>query len=156
VESASSSTEKVVVQRSPLSELLNVTTANKPKVKVTTGKAHVLTNAECLKALQDKENEKFHKSEEKEQRKLERMQKKKQREDKIKKKQEERARKKEEMACKKDERIRKRGRSNLEKNQAVAKHVHPESLIPTTEIETSSHGNTGPGSSTRATESANN
>jgi len=65
VESVSSSTEKVVVQRSPLSDLLNVPTANKPKVKVTTGKARVLTSAECLKALQDKENEKCRKSEEK-------------------------------------------------------------------------------------------
>ena len=46
------------VQRSPLSELLNIPVANKPKMKVTTGKARVLTSAECLKALQEKENEK--------------------------------------------------------------------------------------------------
>ena len=62
-----------VVQRSPLSELLNIPVANKPKKKVTTGKERVLTSAECLKALQEKENEKKRKAEEKEQRKQERL-----------------------------------------------------------------------------------
>ena len=46
------------MQRSPLSELLNVPVNDKPKKNVTTGKARVLISAECLKALQDKENEK--------------------------------------------------------------------------------------------------
>ena len=55
------------VQRSPLPELLIIPVANKPKKSVSTGKARVLTSAECLKALQDKENEKT--AEEKEQRK---------------------------------------------------------------------------------------
>ena len=45
-------------QQSPLSELLDSPIANKPKKKVTTGKACVLTNAEHLKALQENENEK--------------------------------------------------------------------------------------------------
>ena len=53
-----------VVQRSPLSQLLNIPVADEPKKKVTTGKAHVLTSAECLKALQDKENEKVRKAKE--------------------------------------------------------------------------------------------
>ena len=44
-------------------------------MKVTIGKAHVLTSAEYLKALQEKENEKLWKAEEKEHRKLERIKK---------------------------------------------------------------------------------
>ena len=46
------------MQQSPLSELLNVPVSDKPKKNVTTGKAHVLTSAECLKTSQDKENDK--------------------------------------------------------------------------------------------------
>ena len=44
-------------------------------MKVTIGEARILTSAECLKALQEKENEKLQKAEEKEQRKLERIEK---------------------------------------------------------------------------------
>ena len=46
------------MQQSLLSELLNVPVSDKPKKNVATGKAHVLTSAECLKVLVDKENEK--------------------------------------------------------------------------------------------------
>ena len=50
-------------QRSPLIDLLNVPV---PKISqprtMKTGKAQVLTSAECLKALQEKENEKMKKS----------------------------------------------------------------------------------------------
>ena len=81
------------MQRSPLSELLNVPVNDKPKKNVTTGKARVLTSAECLKALQDKENEKKQKEEEKEQRKKQRLLKKQQREQELKRKAEERAHK---------------------------------------------------------------
>ena len=56
--SVTSNTRPATVQRSPLSELLIIPVANKPKKSVSTGKARVLTSAECLKALQDKENEK--------------------------------------------------------------------------------------------------
>ena len=83
----------VAAQRSPLSELLNIPIANKPKKKVTTGKARVLTSAESLKALQEKENEKIRKAEEKEQRKKERLLKKQLKEEELKHKKEERARK---------------------------------------------------------------
>ena len=82
-----------VVQRSPLSQLLNIPVANKPKKKVTTGKARVLTSAECLKALQDKENEKVRKAEELEQRKKERILKKQLKEEEQKRKKEEKAHK---------------------------------------------------------------
>ena len=58
-----------VVQQSALSQMLNIPVANKPKKKVTTGKACVLTGAECLKALKDKENEKIQNTKELEQRK---------------------------------------------------------------------------------------
>ena len=78
-----------VVQRSPLSQLLNIPVADKPKKKVTTGKACVLTSAECLKALQDKENEKVRKAEELEQRKKERLLKKQLKEEELKCKKEE-------------------------------------------------------------------
>ena len=44
------------VNRSSLSDLLNIPVANKPKKKVNTGRACVLTSIECLKALQEKEN----------------------------------------------------------------------------------------------------
>ena len=81
----------VAAQRSPLSELLNIPIANKPKKKVTTGKARVLTSAESLKALQEKENEKIRKAEEKEQRKKERLLKKQFKEEELKHKKEERA-----------------------------------------------------------------
>ena len=56
--SVTSNTRPATVQRSPLSDLLIIPVANKPKKSVSTGKARVLTSAECLKALQDKENEK--------------------------------------------------------------------------------------------------
>ena len=81
------------VQRSPLSELLIIPVANKPKKSVPTGKARVLTSAECLKALQDKENEKKQKAKEKEQRKEQRLLKKQQREEELKRKAEEKAHK---------------------------------------------------------------
>ena len=43
-------------QRSPLMELLNVPVAKTSRPKtMNTGKARVLTSAECLKALQEKE-----------------------------------------------------------------------------------------------------
>ena len=45
-------------QQSPIAELFNVPVNGKSKKKVTTGKACVLTSVECLKVLQDKENEK--------------------------------------------------------------------------------------------------
>ena len=56
-----------------------------------TGKARVLTSAECLKALQEKENEKKRKAEEKEQRKQERLMKKQLKEEPLKRKKEEKA-----------------------------------------------------------------
>jgi len=55
---SSSTGKEAAVKRSPLSNLLNSTTIDKPKVKVTTGKARVLTSAECLKILHEKENKK--------------------------------------------------------------------------------------------------
>jgi len=83
-----------VVQQSPLSELLNIPVANKPNnKKVTTGKARVLTSAECLRALLEKENGKKQKAEEKEQRKQERLLKKQLKEEELKRKKEERAHK---------------------------------------------------------------
>ena len=63
--SASIASKVFPVNRSPLSDLLNIPVANKPKKKVNTGRARVLTSAECLKALQDKENLKQQKAEEK-------------------------------------------------------------------------------------------
>ena len=53
------------VKRSPLSDLLNIPVANKPKKQVNTGRAHVLTSTQCLKALQEKENLKQQKTEDK-------------------------------------------------------------------------------------------
>ena len=78
-------------QQSPIAELFNIPVNGKSKKKVTTGKARVLTSAECLKVLQDKENEKKQKAEEKEQRKEQRLLKKQQREQELKRKAEERA-----------------------------------------------------------------
>ena len=87
-------TSKVIpVKRTPSSELLNVPVTNKPKKQVNTGRACVLTSAECLKALQEKENIKQQKAEEKERRQQERILKKKQKEDELKQKQEEKIRK---------------------------------------------------------------
>ena len=91
--SVTSNDRPATVQRSPLSELLNIPVANRPKKNVNTGKARVLTSAECLKALQDKENEKKQKADEKEQRKEQRLLKKKLKEEELKRKQEEKARK---------------------------------------------------------------
>ena len=122
-----SSTEKEAgTKRSPFTDLLNSTNIEKPKLKVTTGKARVLTSAECL-------NEKCRKAEEKEQRKLERIEKKKQREEELKKKQEERARRKEQMN-------RKRKGSKSDHSQSVAKR--PSSGL---DIDASSHSSTCPG-----------
>ena len=56
--SATSNDRPVTVQRLPLSKLFNIPVANRPKKNVNTGKACLLTSAECLKALQDKEDEK--------------------------------------------------------------------------------------------------
>ena len=56
------------VQRSPFADMLNIPIMEKPKKHTTTGKACVLTSAECLKMLKDKENEKHQKAEEKEKR----------------------------------------------------------------------------------------
>ena len=53
------------MKRPPLSDLLNVPVANKPKKQVNTGRACVLTCTECLKDLQEKENFKKQKAEEK-------------------------------------------------------------------------------------------
>ncbi|XP_065910921.1 putative uncharacterized protein DDB_G0290989 [Dysidea avara] len=79
-------------QRSPLMELLNVPVAKTSRPKtMNTGKARVLTSAECLKALQEKENEKKRKAEEKEQRKQERLMKKQLKEEQLKRKKEEKA-----------------------------------------------------------------
>jgi len=66
----------VPVQRSPLANVLNFPTVEKPKKQTVTGKARVFTSAECLKMLKDKENEKHQKAEEKEKRKQERIEKK--------------------------------------------------------------------------------
>jgi len=114
-----SSENEALAKRSPFSDLLNSTSVEKPKLKVTTGKARVLTSAECLKALQEKENEKRRKAEEKEQRKLERIEKKKQREEEMKKKQEERARRKDQVN-------RKRKGNNSGHGQPIAKRPSPE------------------------------
>ena len=56
--SATSNDRPATVQRLPLSKLLNIPVANRPKKNVNTGKARLLTSAECLKALQDKKDEK--------------------------------------------------------------------------------------------------
>ena len=61
------------VNRSPLSDLLNIPVTNKPKKKVNTGRARVLMSTECLKALQEKENLKQQKAEEKVQKQQERI-----------------------------------------------------------------------------------
>jgi len=72
--------------------LLNVPVPKASRT-MSTGKARVLTSAECLKALQEKENEKRKKAEEKEQRKQERLVKKQLKEEQLKRKQEEKAQK---------------------------------------------------------------
>ena len=81
------------VNRSPLSDLLNIPVTNKPKKKVNTGKARVLTSTECLKALQEKENLKQQKAEEKVRKQQERILKKQQKEEEMKRKKEEKIRK---------------------------------------------------------------
>ena len=81
------------VNRSPLSDLLNIPVTNKPKKKVNTGKARVLTSSECLKALQEKENLKQQKAEEKVRKQQERILKKQQKEEEMKRKKEEKIRK---------------------------------------------------------------
>jgi len=137
-----SSTEKEAgTKRSPFTDLLNSTNIEKPKLKVTTGKARVLTSAECLKALEEKKNEERHKAEEKEQRKLERIEKK-QREEELKKKQEERAQRKEQMC-------RKRKGSKSDHSQSVAKCPSPG-----LDIDASNHSSTCPGASRRTRKSA--
>ena len=60
-----SNRSSVAAQRSPISEILNIPVANKQKKKATTGKTHVLTSAERLTALQEKENEKYKKQKKK-------------------------------------------------------------------------------------------
>ena len=87
---STSITSKVFsVNRSPLSDLLNIPVANKPKKKVNTGRARVLTSTECLKALQEKENLNQQKAEEKVRKQQERILKKQQKEEEIKQKKEE-------------------------------------------------------------------
>ena len=54
---------------------------------MSTGKARILTSAECLKALQEKENGKKKRAEEKQQRKQERLVKKQLKEEELKHKQ---------------------------------------------------------------------
>ena len=62
------STQSATAQRSPLMELLNMPVAKTSQPKpMNTGEACVVTSADCLKALQEKENEKKKKAEEKEQ-----------------------------------------------------------------------------------------
>ena len=60
-----SNRSSVAAQQSSISEFLNIPVANKQKKKVTTGKTHVLTSAERLTALQEKENKKYKKQKKK-------------------------------------------------------------------------------------------
>ena len=87
--STSISSKVSSVNRSPLSDLLNIPAANKPKKKVNTGRARVLTSTKCLKALQEKENLKQQKAEEKVRKQRERILKKQQKEEEMKQKKEE-------------------------------------------------------------------
>ena len=71
----------------PLSDLLNLPNIHKAGSKTpSTGRAHVLTSAECLRHLKEKEEKKKQLQEEKERRKVERELKKKQREEEQKQK----------------------------------------------------------------------
>ena len=71
----------------PLSDLLNLPNIHKAGSKTpSTGRAHVLTSAECLRLLKEKEEKKKQLQEEKERRKVERELKKKQREEEQKQK----------------------------------------------------------------------
>ena len=95
-------------KHSPLSDLLNLPKWKGPKPK--TGHAHVLTSAECLSILKEKEKEKKRREvEEKENRKEERLLKKKQKEEEQKRKEEEIAHKaagrEEKRRCMEEEKI---------------------------------------------------
>ena len=79
-------------KRSPLSNLLNMPMQSEILRK--TGRARVLTSAECVQALKDKENKKQEEAEQKAKRLEERLKKKKQKEEKFHRKKEETARKK--------------------------------------------------------------
>ena len=79
-------------QRSPLSSLLNLPAVHQTRAKkVKTGKARVLTSAECLCLLKEKEAKRKQEVMNKEQRKLERERKKIQKEQEQKRKAEEKA-----------------------------------------------------------------
>ena len=90
---------------SPLSRYLLPQTPIPPQIK--TGKARVLTSAECIAILEEKECKKKAEVEEKEKRKLEREAKKKEKEEEKKRKAEERAKKAEEKAKKAEEKAKK-------------------------------------------------
>lgn len=125
-------------QRSPLADVLNIPTLEKSKKQTTTGKARVLTSAECLKILKDKENEKRLKAEEKEKRKQDRLEKKKQREEELKRKEEEKARKKaEKEKCKSGKRKRSTASSQSQNDLPVAKRPPPEPEIGSSETSSS-------------------
>ena len=79
-------------KRSPLSNLLNIPMQSEIPRK--TGKARVLTSAECVQALKDKEKKKQEEAEQKAKRLEERLKKKKQKEEEFHRKKEETARKK--------------------------------------------------------------
>ena len=79
-------------KRSPLSNLLNI--PKQSEIPRKTGKARVLTSAECVQALKDKEKKKQEEAEQKAKRLEERLRKKKQKEEEFHRKKEETARKK--------------------------------------------------------------
>ena len=126
--------------RSPFSDLLNLPSIVKaPK----TGSARVLTSAQCLQLLKEKENKKRQVLEEKEKRKVEREMKKMQRELEQKHKAEERARKKaerEEAKAKKEE-GRQEKIQQTKRKQAPSTHVRPKRKKPNENVDQETNSN---------------
>jgi len=106
-------------KHSPLSDILNLPIPRTAQ-KVKTGRARVLTRAECLDALKEKEEQKKREAEEKRQRAEERLLKRRQKEEELKQKREERARKAEERALKAKEKAEERAFKEKEKAEQRA------------------------------------
>ena len=93
-----------IPKRSPLAELVNTPRINKDK-RTKTGYARVLTSTECIRAFEEKEEQKRLAQEEKMKRKEERELKKKQKEDEMQRRKEEKARKAETREAKQREKL---------------------------------------------------
>lgn len=128
---------KMLVDHTP--QVTPISLSKRPKPK-----ARLLTSADCLKMLQEKEDKKKQRLEEKERKQKEREEKKKFREEEAKKKKEEKERRAQERAEKANQKSKVSGQSKNSRNHNEVRNKRKEAVTAKVAVETSSSltGNT--------------